>query len=223
MSDLLKTLNSQYQPLEMEILSLISNTKDGMFANDESGRILVWNRTAEAILGFSAHEVLGKACYDIVSGREFSGIPFCFKGCSVVAMVKSHHAVKEYTMQVTTKSAGKVWIRTSILVLSMEKWQGQIIVHLFHPVPQPVADERAPAMPAAWPDLSPREQDVLSLLAQCLVAKEIGAHLNISTETARTHIQRILKKLKTHSKLEAVIIAMQNGLIDQNTLRGLPE
>ncbi len=209
--------------LESEVLALISAAAEGMFANDENGRILIWNQAAEAILGYSAAEVLGKACFDIVSGREFSGLPFCFKGCSVLAMAKAHHAPQAFTVKATTKSGEKVWIQTKIVVLSTEKWQGPITVHLFKKVPEPETDPRLQSKPEpnpyVTPELSPREKDVLALMARCMVAKEIGTHLGISTETARTHIQRILKKLHTHSKLEAVIIAMQSGLLNNGDLQ----
>lgn len=71
-----KTLNSHHEPLEMEILSLISNTKEGMFANNESGRILVWNRTAEAILGFSAMKSWGKPVTTLFQEENFQAFPF---------------------------------------------------------------------------------------------------------------------------------------------------
>jgi len=210
--------------LETEVLALISATSEGMFANDENGRILIWNQAAEAILGYSPAEVLGKACYDIVSGREFSGIPFCFKGCSVLAMARAHHAPKAFTIETTTKSNEKIWIQTKIVVLSTEKWQGPVTVHLFKKVPRPETDPRkqdANTLPFVTPELSPREKDVLALIARCMVAKEIASHLGISTETARTHIQRILRKLHTHSKLEAVIIAMQYGLLNNGDLQAV--
>ncbi len=225
MSILKKVSKDKVYSLETEMLALISKTTDGMFANDDSGCILIWNRAAEDILGYSAKDVLGKACYDIVSGREFSGTPFCFKGCSVTAMAKAHHVVKDFTVQATTKKQRPLWIKTRIMTIATKKWKGPIIVHLFHEVPAPI---KAPTSPSnlpisGLPELSPREQDVLVLLARCLVAKEIGTFLNISTETARTHIQRILKKLNTHSKLEAVILAMQHGLIEKSALQALPD
>ncbi|MFQ5588686.1 MAG: PAS domain-containing protein, partial [Nitrospiria bacterium] len=97
-----KSTHFKTQSLETEVLSLVSKTTDGMFANDDTGRILIWNRMAEKILGYSAEEVLGKACYRVVSGKEFSGVPFCFKGCSVVAMAKANHVMKDFTVQTRT-------------------------------------------------------------------------------------------------------------------------
>lgn len=63
------------------------------------------------------------------------------------------------------------------------------------------------------PRLTPREVEILSLLAQGMVAKEIAGCMNLSTATARTYVQRILKKLKVHSKLEAVLEAFRQKIL----------
>jgi len=62
--------------------------------------------------------------------------------------------------------------------------------------------------------LTRREIEILCLLSRGLVAKEIAENLNLSNATVRTHIQRILQKLKVHSKLEAVVLAIQKQFID---------
>lgn len=55
-----------------------------------------------------------------------------------------------------------------------------------------------------WEKLSPREQDVLKLLARGLVKKEIAEQLGISEETVRTHTDHIYQKLHVHSRGDAV-------------------
>jgi DNA-binding NarL/FixJ family response regulator len=54
------------------------------------------------------------------------------------------------------------------------------------------------------PKLSPRENEILSLLAKGLRYKEIGETLHISTETVRTHIRNIYQKLQVDSSIEAI-------------------
>ncbi len=61
--------------------------------------------------------------------------------------------------------------------------------------------------------LTPRELDVLVLLATGASSADIAAHFTVSTNTLRTHVQRILAKLGAHSKLEAVAIARDNGVL----------
>ncbi|EEF63123.1 response regulator [Pedosphaera parvula] len=53
-------------------------------------------------------------------------------------------------------------------------------------------------------NLSPREQEVLELLALGFIYKEIGDKLNIGTETVRTYVKNICQKMHVRSRLEAV-------------------
>ena len=63
--------------------------------------------------------------------------------------------------------------------------------------------------------LSRREQEVLRLLVDGAGNEEIGRALLISPQTARTHIQRVLRKLGVHSRLEAAMLATQSGVVEQ--------
>src|SRR5438105_8850910 len=62
-------------------------------------------------------------------------------------------------------------------------------------------------------DLTAREIDVLTLVAEGLANREIAARLGIQVTTARNHVQNILAKLGAHSKLEAVAVAYREGVI----------
>ena len=61
--------------------------------------------------------------------------------------------------------------------------------------------------------LTPREREVLLLVAQALPNAAIAARLSLSVNTVRTHVQAILDKLGAHSKLEAVTMARRRGLL----------
>jgi DNA-binding NarL/FixJ family response regulator len=67
--------------------------------------------------------------------------------------------------------------------------------------------------PALGGDLSPRELDVLNLLAEGLANSAIAERLGISIYTVRNHVQAILAKLGVHSKLEALATAVREGLL----------
>ena len=63
--------------------------------------------------------------------------------------------------------------------------------------------------------LTRREREVLSHLVDGLDPQAIGTILFISPETARTHVQRVVRKLGVHSRKEAVAMVRQAGLVDQ--------
>jgi DNA-binding NarL/FixJ family response regulator len=62
--------------------------------------------------------------------------------------------------------------------------------------------------------LTPREREILSCLAQGKSGQEIAEALNIAPLTVRTHIRNVIEKLGVHSRLEAVTSAIRKGLID---------
>lgn len=61
--------------------------------------------------------------------------------------------------------------------------------------------------------ITSREQEVLRLLASGASTEAIATQLGISPATARNHINKILGKLGVHSRLEAVTLALRNGVI----------
>jgi putative two-component system response regulator len=80
-------------------------------------------------------------------------------------------------------------------------------------LPSVLARIRTPAG-GAGTDLTSRELEVLSLLAEGLSTEAISERLVISVHTVRNHIQRVIMKLGVHSKLEAVSMALRQGIID---------
>jgi DNA-binding NarL/FixJ family response regulator len=63
-------------------------------------------------------------------------------------------------------------------------------------------------------DLTSREVEILRLAARGLTNAAIAAELHISVNTARNHVQNAITKLKAHSKLEAVAVAVREGIIE---------
>ena len=63
------------------------------------------------------------------------------------------------------------------------------------------------------PALTPREMEVLGLLADGLANKEIGARLGISAHTAKFHVESLLRKLDAANRAEAVREGISRGLI----------
>jgi len=70
------------------------------------------------------------------------------------------------------------------------------------------------AIEAQLERLTPREKEVLRLMAEGHASRSIAAELGISYTTVRTHIRGLGSKLAVHSKLEAVVKARELGLIN---------
>ena len=81
-----------------------------------------------------------------------------------------------------------------------------------------VSELRRASAPAATndrPDLTPREREILRLIAQGQTNAAIAEQLVVSPHTVRTHVQNLLRKLDVHSKLAAVAAALRLGLLPE--------
>jgi DNA-binding NarL/FixJ family response regulator len=77
-------------------------------------------------------------------------------------------------------------------------------------VSRPRTDSAGPAEVA---ELTPREREVLTLIASGLSNSEIAARLVLSQATVRTHVNRILSKLALRDRTQAAVLAYETGLV----------
>jgi PAS domain S-box-containing protein len=213
----------------------LAGAADGAYVIDEEQHIVFWNQAAQEILGYSEDEVLGRVCYEVVGGRDDDGRLICRHHCYVASTAVTGSPVTSYDTCARTKTGEVRWINVSILTFPTADEAGALVVHLFRDATHKKQTEqfahqvlsaatalhkgatRSTGMsaPAGNPpvDLTDREREVLSLLAQGLGTRELAASLSISTSTARNHVQNILHKLHVHTRLEAVAYAFEHGLV----------
>ncbi len=75
------------------------------------------------------------------------------------------------------------------------------------------AEVQSTAKPHLPADLTPRETEVLSLMAQGLSNSEIATRLFVGDATVKTHVARVLAKLGVRDRVQAVVIAYRSGLV----------
>lgn len=217
----------------------LANAADGVLIINQDQHILYWNQAAEDILGYSQPEVAGRPCYEILDGRDDQGQLVCREYCRVAMTALHGGNVTNYDSSVRTKSGDIRWINMSTFTLPTNSTEsGSVLVHLFRDVSKKKQDEQfiehvltaakqlhnrasSQAVPPVSVeernnDLTNREHEILTLLAQGSSTTDMAQSLSISPATVRIHIRNILQKFHVHSRLEAVIYAQQHGLITKD-------
>ncbi len=216
----------------MDPLDVIARAGAAAFATDEKGRIAIWNKGAQDMLGYSASRVLGKSCHEILCGCDVFGNRFCDRQCALTFMVERHETVRHFELDVRTESGEIVPAKVSIVVLPGPRVRQYTLVHFLQRVDRnreanvlvrrilteqhPLSESRpaVPGVPSTQPpSLTSREMQILRLLAEGTSTKGIADSLFISVTTTRNHVQNILRKLEVHSKLEAVSFALRTHLV----------
>ena len=80
--------------------------------------------------------------------------------------------------------------------------------------------EKPPPEEGPFRKLTPREREILGLLAEGLSNRSIGEQLGISEGTVKAHVKAILRKLKMRSRVAAAVLAVEHGLGGVSGRRG---
>ena len=214
-----------------DLLTYLARMADAVIAVDGEQRILLVNRAAEALLGLTARDVLGKLCYDVLRGRDKLGAVVCNRACHAIAQAKRAEQIPTTHLLTPTKAGHELWLNVSHFALPLIP-SGQVaVIHIFRDVSRQVTMEQvvhhfaatlaglcAPGQadsgrPDLGAQLTHRERQVLERLAEGLDTPAISAKLSVSRSTVRTHIQHILAKLGVHSRLQAVALAARRRLL----------
>ncbi len=211
----------------MDTLDIVASTAEAAFATNARGSIVALNKAAGRFLGYEQKGILGNRCYEVFCGTDLFGNRFCDKNCPVVNMAHRDEGVRSFELNLRTATCEIFRTNISIIVISGKATSEFTIIHLLKPL-ENGKEKRSSAngflLPGRVSDqpsfhglnsgpLTPREIEVLRQLAAGTSTKEIATLLFISVATARNHVQSILRKLKAHSRLEAVFFARRVGRI----------
>jgi DNA-binding NarL/FixJ family response regulator len=72
--------------------------------------------------------------------------------------------------------------------------------------------EGTPRPPAAFPELTSRETEVLDLIARGMTNQEMAAHFSVSLKTVQNHVSNVLAKLHVVDRTQAALRAREAGL-----------
>lgn len=149
---------------------------------DDAGRITAVSREAERWLGCA----VGRSCRRVVAATcAAAGVPICREGCAS-ALAQGAHESGTSELQAR--------VRGQNCRLACRKLGNGVVVLL---EPQPVRES---------PDaqLSPREREVLALVALGLTGAQVAARLGLRPSTVRTHMEHARERLGARSRAEAV-------------------
>lgn len=100
--------------------------------------------------------------------------------------------------------------RVGVEISSAPLREGHRVVGVFGIVTRRAS---SPLPPRTRPHLTPRQHQVLHLLARGYSTPQIAAELHLAVVTVRNHVRHLLRALGAHSRLEAIVIARRDGLL----------
>jgi PAS domain S-box-containing protein len=216
--------------LEHDLFAFLETAADAAFAVDQHGLICSWNRAAEKLFGHPASSVLQKPCSTLFQGRGPEGTTVCCQDCLVRQCGAEHRPTEHFDLEVNTRGGRRLWVNISILLhrdarsgrtlhvhlardITVRKHQEELSGKLLNAARDLTALAQGPGGLTPVLPLSHQEKNVLRHLAEGQGPREAARALHISDRTLRNHLHHANRKLGTHSRLEAVLLASRRGML----------
>ncbi|MEX0832897.1 MAG: response regulator transcription factor [Actinomycetota bacterium] len=155
------------------------------------------------ISGIEATEKIRASCPEtkvvVITGRQDDSVLVDAVEAGATGFLRKADALEEVLSAVKAAAAGEILIDASDLARLL-----------------PVAAKRREAIDDAQRHISlltPREREVLSLIAEGLANNEIADRLGVAPRTVEAHIHEVLARLGVHSKIEALLFGVQHGIV----------
>lgn len=169
----------------------IPDDTDPVVITGNDGRVMAQNEVARGLLG-SAN---GRYCWDVVGGLEGAEDLPCRRGCVMELLERTGEAAQHVRVKVNG-------VRHELTCSPVDG----VAVCVLH--------QLGSEGKSLWKDLSPREQEILALLAEGEVNGTMADMLGVSEATVRTHIERMRSKLCANTRAAMVAEGFRLGYLE---------
>jgi PAS domain S-box-containing protein len=197
----------------------VHSTAEPAFAVRLSGEIVAWNEAAEELLGYTGDEALGERCFKLLQGRDRFGNIHCMADCPIAVMARRREPAARFEAVYRGADGDDVPAMVTPLMVPPADDGECLLMHILQSKASSgeLRDAGGGELPRPQCDLvhrlTPREIEVLRLLAAGRGTQGIAERLGISSVTVRNHVENLLRKLDVHSRLQAVALAHRSGLL----------
>jgi PAS domain S-box-containing protein len=183
---------------------------------DPQLRVEEVNGRAAALLGRSPEELLGRNWFESLDIWDENGRPVTPEGPFVRSLL-TEPAPHEVWRSVLRPDGQRILLRNCWTPMGT---RGSALRGYVVTMQDAMSPRTAPSLPQqrrqarTAAGLTPREHQVLERLADGQDAMEIARELALSVYSVRGHIKSLMRKLKVHSQLQAVVVAARRGIVD---------
>ena len=218
--------------LETELFGLFEQTAEAAYIVTTDGEIRAWNRAAEELFGYPADKVIGRDVDAVLQARDALGTPALAGGSGAVIRHGDGEPgrIPNADLEVQLASGARRWVNVATITfdnartgrrlfvrmvrdITRNREREALLAHMQEVVHQLASLTAEPPHHSPVEALTEQELHILKLFAAGRNSATIARTLRISAQTLRNHLHHINRKLRTHSRLEAVTQAQRRGLI----------
>jgi PAS domain S-box-containing protein len=190
-----KGLAAQLRTIGGDVYGALQQLSLPLVVIDRTGIIRWQNSVAEGCFG----ELIGRPFTDVVAPESLRAVQEQFARKIVGGQASTH-----YQARLLLKSGAEELVEVSSATLSDE---GHVVGVFGLMIPQGEVQPRDAVR------LTPRQLDVLRRLALGATTEQMAKDLHISVATVRNHVRDLLKRMDVHTRLEAVVLGHQLGIV----------
>ena len=218
--------------LTRELFELLEQTGDAAYCVTPAGEVRSWNAAAAALFGHRAEDVIGRDIDDVLRARDALGTDALAGGLDAATRRwrPGGSAIPSFDLEVYAADGRRLWVNVSTIVFDDTRTRQRLFVRLARDVTtrrreaellsraielgrELASLDRGSSRHAPVDPLSAQERRILERFAAGQSSAAVAKAMRMAPQTLRNHLHRINRKLRTHSRLEAVTHALQRGLI----------